>query len=79
MTKTKTARDGTTYTEYYNYKGQLHNKDGPAVLWHDGSYEEYWINGKMVSFKTFKRLTGHIVAVYDYSSAVTETEDSINF
>jgi hypothetical protein len=33
--------------EYRNKKGQLHNDDGPAISWNDGT-NEYWENGEPV-------------------------------
>ena len=78
MIKTKTARDGTTYTEHYNYKGKLHNLEGPAIKWHDCSYEEYWINGELLTPEQFL-LANRTKTEYNYSSAVIENEDSITF
>lgn len=70
-----TARDGTPYTCTYNSKGQLHNPDGPAVVF-NCCYTEYWIDGVMLTEAQFKAL-GKITL--DYSSAVVDNGESITF
>lgn len=69
------AKDGTPYTCYYNSKGQLHNVNGPAVIFDDG-YVEYWIDGVMITESQFK---AQAVIVLDYSSAVVDNGESVTF
>ena len=40
----ETNEDGTI--RYYNEYGDLHNPNGPAVIWPDGG-QEYWINDQL--------------------------------
>jgi hypothetical protein len=40
----ETDEEGTT--TYRNASGQLHNPDGPAIVYADGS-KEHWLNGKL--------------------------------
>jgi hypothetical protein len=42
---TSIKKEYTHYIEYRNEKGQLHNDNGPAIEWNDGT-REWWINGK---------------------------------
>ena len=38
---------------YYNEYGDLHNPNGPALIWPDGE-KEYWINDKELTEADFK-------------------------
>lgn len=70
-----TARDGTPYRCIYNNKAQLHNLEGPAVIFECG-YTEYWIDGVMLTEAQFK---ARGVITLDYSSAVVDNGESVTF
>jgi hypothetical protein len=43
---------------WYNKYGELHNPDGPAVEYKNGTATEYWINGKRIFQLDGKRIYG---------------------
>jgi hypothetical protein len=48
------SNGGNGITEYFKDKGRtLHREDGPAITRPDGKHNEYWINGKQISYEEF--------------------------
>ena len=47
---------GDGYVEHFNKFGELHNEDGPAIIWNKELY--YYFRGTLLSFDDYSRIVG---------------------
>ena len=62
----------------YQLNDRFHRLDGPAIYWGDGEtkWMEWWIEGKMYTYKKYMRKLRTIVSKEDYLVMLLKCGDS---